>query len=79
MAKPKLKISKSVVRTLAYLCLALMLYVGYETASTYFLYKHGQQFEDQIKAEKPTLDYDTRYGDPSAFIDAIYRDLSAKK
>jgi hypothetical protein len=34
---------------------------------------------DQIKAQKPTLDYDTRYGDPNAFIEAIYRDLSAKK
>jgi glyoxylase-like metal-dependent hydrolase (beta-lactamase superfamily II) len=34
---------------------------------------------DQIKAQKPTLDYDPRYGDPSAFVEAIYRDLSAKK
>jgi glyoxylase-like metal-dependent hydrolase (beta-lactamase superfamily II) len=34
---------------------------------------------DQIKAQKPTLDYDTRYGDPNAFIEAIYRDLSSKK
>jgi len=34
---------------------------------------------DQVKAAKPTLDYDPRYGDPSAFIEAVYRDVSAKK
>ena len=27
---------------------------------------------DQVKAAKPTLDYDTRYGNPTAFIEAIY-------
>ena len=34
---------------------------------------------DQVKAARPTLDYDPRYGDPSAFIEAVYRDVSAKK
>jgi len=34
---------------------------------------------DQIKAAKPSLDYDGRYGDPSAFIDAVYHDVSGKK
>jgi glyoxylase-like metal-dependent hydrolase (beta-lactamase superfamily II) len=34
---------------------------------------------DQIKAARPTLDYDGRYGDPAAFIDAVYRDVSGKK
>ena len=34
---------------------------------------------DQVKAAKTTLDYDPRYGDPSAFIEAVYRDVSAKK
>src|SRR5215831_18859141 len=34
---------------------------------------------DQIKAAKPSLDYDGRYGDPAAFIDAVYRDVSGKK
>lgn len=34
---------------------------------------------DQVKAARPTLDYDGRYGNPAAFIDALYRDLSQKK
>jgi glyoxylase-like metal-dependent hydrolase (beta-lactamase superfamily II) len=33
----------------------------------------------QVKAAKPTLDYDGRYGDPNAFIEAVYNDVSAKK
>jgi len=33
---------------------------------------------DQVIAAKPTLDYDGRYGDPSAFIEAVYREVSAK-
>jgi cyclase len=33
---------------------------------------------DQVKAAKPTLDYDARYGDPAAFIEAVYREVSAK-
>ena len=33
----------------------------------------------QVKAAKPTLDYDGRYGDPTAFIEAVYNDVSAKK
>ena len=31
---------------------------------------------DQVKAARPTLDYDGRYGSADAFIDAIYRDLT---
>ncbi len=34
---------------------------------------------DQVKAAKPTLDYDGRYGNPTAFIEAVYQDLSQKK
>jgi glyoxylase-like metal-dependent hydrolase (beta-lactamase superfamily II) len=33
----------------------------------------------QVKVAKPTLDYDGRYGDPTAFIEAVYNDVSAKK
>jgi glyoxylase-like metal-dependent hydrolase (beta-lactamase superfamily II) len=31
---------------------------------------------DQVKAAKPSLDYDGRYGPSDAFIEAVYRDLS---
>ena len=31
----------------------------------------------QVKAARPTLDYDRRYGSPDAFIESIYRDLTA--
>ena len=34
---------------------------------------------DQVKAAQPTLDYDTRYGSPTAFIEAVYRDLAQKR
>jgi cyclase len=38
---------------------------------------------DQVKAEKPTLDYDTRYDNPTwtkdQFIAAVYQSLSTKK
>jgi glyoxylase-like metal-dependent hydrolase (beta-lactamase superfamily II) len=33
----------------------------------------------QIKAAKPTLDYDGRYGSPDAFIEAVYRSLGPKR
>ena len=33
----------------------------------------------QVKAAKPTLDYDGRYGDPSAFIEAVYNEVGGKK
>lgn len=33
----------------------------------------------QVKAAKPTLDYDGVYGDPNAFIEAVYADLSAAR
>ena len=29
----------------------------------------------QVKAQKPTLDFDGIYGSPDAFIDAVYRTL----
>jgi glyoxylase-like metal-dependent hydrolase (beta-lactamase superfamily II) len=31
----------------------------------------------QVKAARPTLDYDGVFGDPNAFIDAVYADVSA--
>jgi glyoxylase-like metal-dependent hydrolase (beta-lactamase superfamily II) len=36
---------------------------------------------DQVKAARPTLDYDLRYGTESAtrFVEAVYKILSAKK
>ena len=34
---------------------------------------------DQVKAAQPTLDYDPRYGDPTAFTEAVYRDLAQKR
>ena len=34
---------------------------------------------DQVKAARPTLDYDTQYGANDGFIEAIYKNLSAKK
>jgi len=47
------------------------------------LIKKGATF-DQVKAARPTLDYDGRYGTTTgswtrdAFVDAVYRNLSAK-
>jgi len=44
--------------------------------------KRGMTLE-QVKAKKPTLDWDRRYGDgfvkPDAFIDVVYKQLSAEK
>ena len=34
---------------------------------------------DQVKAAQPTMDYDTRYGNPAPFIEAVYRDLTQKR
>ncbi len=34
---------------------------------------------DQVKAAQPTLDYDRRYGNPTAFIEALYRELAQKR
>jgi cyclase len=34
---------------------------------------------DQVKAAQPTLDYDGRYGNPTALIEALYRELSQKR
>ncbi|HYR44475.1 MAG TPA: MBL fold metallo-hydrolase [Terriglobia bacterium] len=33
----------------------------------------------QIKAARPTLDYDGRYGSPDAFIESVYRSLTQKR
>jgi hypothetical protein len=30
---------------------------------------------DQVKAAKPTRDYDTRYGAPDTFVEAVYNSL----
>jgi glyoxylase-like metal-dependent hydrolase (beta-lactamase superfamily II) len=34
---------------------------------------------DQVKAAQPTLDYDARYGNPTALIEALYSGLSQKR
>jgi cyclase len=35
---------------------------------------------DQVKAGKPSRDYDTQYkGSPDVFVEAIYKSLSARK
>jgi hypothetical protein len=33
---------------------------------------------DQIKAAKPTLDYDARYGASDRFLEAVHQSLAAK-
>ena len=49
-----------------------------------YLIKKGMTL-DQVKAAKPTLDFDPRYGTDSGtwttamFVETIYRDLSKKK
>lgn len=40
--------------------------------------KKGMTLE-QVKAAKPTRDYDPRYGSPDLFVEAAYQSLSAKK
>ena len=40
--------------------------------------KKGRTLE-QIKASKPTLDYDTRYGPGEAFVENVYKSLSAAR
>jgi glyoxylase-like metal-dependent hydrolase (beta-lactamase superfamily II) len=42
------------------------------------LIRRGQTL-DQVKAARPTLDYDGRYGAGDAFIEAVYRDLTRKR
>ena len=42
------------------------------------LIKEGKSL-DQIKAFKPTLDYDGVYGSPDKFIEAVYQNLTAKR
>jgi glyoxylase-like metal-dependent hydrolase (beta-lactamase superfamily II) len=42
------------------------------------LIRRGRTLE-QVKAAKPTLDYDGRYGSPDAFIEAIYLDLTKSR
>jgi len=33
----------------------------------------------QLKAARPTLDYDARWGAPGAFIDAVYAEVGGKR
>jgi hypothetical protein len=33
----------------------------------------------QVRAVRPTLDYDALYGSPDAFIEAVYRDLGSRR
>jgi glyoxylase-like metal-dependent hydrolase (beta-lactamase superfamily II) len=40
--------------------------------------KRGMTLE-QVKAARPTLDYDGRYGNPAPFVEALYRELSQKR
>jgi len=42
------------------------------------LVKKGQTLE-QVKAARPTRDYDPLYGPSDAFVEAAYRSLAAKK
>lgn len=53
-AEPHRKSSKTVLRALLLVFLAIAIGAGYEISSTYFLYKRGQQLEDQIKTEAVT-------------------------
>jgi len=39
--------------------------------------KDGKSLQ-QIKAARPTLDYDGIYGSPDRFIDAVYQSLTNK-
>ena len=41
------------------------------------LIKEGKSLQE-IKAFKPTLDYDGVYGSPDKFIEAVYQNLTAK-
>jgi len=34
---------------------------------------------DQVKAARPTRDYDPRYGSPDAFVEAAYKSLTMRK
>jgi hypothetical protein len=40
--------------------------------------KKGMSLE-QVKAARPTLDYDTRYGPGAAFIESVYTSLRGEK
>jgi hypothetical protein len=42
------------------------------------LVKKGQTL-DQVKAARPTRDYDTRYGSGDAIAEAVYRSLTEKR
>jgi glyoxylase-like metal-dependent hydrolase (beta-lactamase superfamily II) len=41
------------------------------------LIKSGKNLAD-VKAQKPSLDYDTRYGNGDAFVEAVYKSLGGK-
>ena len=42
------------------------------------LIKKGMTLE-QVKAARPTRDYDTEYGPNDAFLESVYKSLSSKK
>jgi hypothetical protein len=42
------------------------------------LIKKGMTLE-QVKAAKPTRDYDTEYGNNETFLEAVYKSLAQKK
>ena len=50
-AKPRRQIGKIARRVLGSLLLVTVAYAGYAMASTYLMWRHGQQLEDQIRAE----------------------------
>jgi serine/threonine protein kinase len=52
--KPYRKTSKTVLRVLLLVFLAIAIFAGYEISSAYFLYTHGQHLEDRIKTETLT-------------------------
>ena len=53
-AKPRRNANMMALRAFGSLLLIAVIYLGYEIAATYFLWKHGQQLDDQIKAETIT-------------------------
>jgi hypothetical protein len=53
VAKTKRK-NSTVLRSIAAVCIGIAIYIGYVIASTYLLYQHGQQLEDQIRTETLT-------------------------
>ena len=54
--------------------------LGYETKDVWIPDVFGYAASlPQIKAARPTLDYDGIYGSPDRFIDAVYQSLATSK